>query len=137
MLSALTFPNKFKNEPKDFIEIYNEENLSLKYMSKKNLVFVKGRSTRIDVSPAYYRLIRQMKIHFMNSDQLTCYFQYTVINASTTKLLFNFFRELEKLMKSGKKIVIHWVVKNNDDDLLYIGNEFKNFFNLDFQVNHM
>ncbi|MEQ9051746.1 MAG: SiaC family regulatory phosphoprotein, partial [Marinoscillum sp.] len=63
-----------------------------------------------------------------------CYFHFSVINASTTKLLFNLFSMLTKETRKGNQITIYWVVEQDDEDLIDVGLDFKNALNLDFRI---
>jgi hypothetical protein len=44
-----------------------------------------------------------------------------VINATTTKLLFNLFKVLQKACHSGKSVAVYWVVDSGNEELMDIG----------------
>lgn len=111
-----------------------EEKLLIRYISESDIIAISGRSTGLEVLPAYTRLIDNTKRHFQSSDRINCYFRLSVINASTTKLLFNLFSLLQSESKKGNQVVIYWVVEEYDEDLVDIGLDFKNEFDLDFQI---
>ncbi|MEP5613456.1 MAG: SiaC family regulatory phosphoprotein [Cyclobacteriaceae bacterium] len=111
------------------------ERLILRYMQKKNMLLAMGRSVSLDVRPAYQQIFYQVKRHFMLSNQLTCYFYYTVINATTTKLLFSLFRLLNTASKQGNQVTIFWMIEDGDQELREIGTDFKEVFSLDFKIN--
>ncbi len=111
-----------------------EEKLSIRYIKEINSIAVKGRSTGLEVYQAYKNLIEQVEKHFLDSDQLNCYFFYSVINASTTKMLFNLFRRLVLQQSKGNKIIIHWVIEDNDQELMDVGLDLKSLYDLDFRI---
>tara|TARA_Y100001972_G_C7664995_1_gene336035 strand:+ start:4076 stop:4465 length:390 start_codon:yes stop_codon:yes gene_type:complete len=110
------------------------ENLSIRYIKKINIVAVRGRSTGLEIVPAYTNLIQQVESHFHKNNQLKCYFHFSVINASTTKLLFKLFRLLVNAQRNGHQIEVLWVIEEDDQELIDVGLDFKNLYNLDFQI---
>ena len=114
--------------------VSEESRLSIKYMKEWDTVIVRGRSTRLDVSYAYFNLIEKCKKHLQVSEELKCYFFSTIVNATKAKLLFNLFKVLEKGASSGKEITINWLVEENDEDLMSLGFDFKSLLNLQFLI---
>ena len=110
------------------------EKLILRYVADADMIAAKGRSTGLEVLPAYSQLIEKASKHFEHSNKLNCYFHLSVINASTTKLLFNLFSMLTKETRKGNQVTIYWVVEQDDEDLIDVGLDFKNALNLDFRI---
>ncbi len=111
-----------------------EEGLSIRYIKKINTVAISGRSTGLEVFPAYNNLINEVEYHFQESKQLKCYFNFSVINATTTKALFKLFRKLVKAQLNGNKVEIFWVIDEFDQELIDVGLDFKNLYNLNFHI---
>ncbi len=111
-----------------------KETLSIKYIKKINTVAVSGSSTDPEVVPAYNRLIQQVEDHFNESGILKCYFHFSDINSSTTKVLFKLFRQLVNAQKEGHQIKIFWIIEEDDHELIDIGLDFKNLYDLDFHI---
>ena len=111
-----------------------KEALSIRYIKKINTIAVTGYSTGLEVFPAYTNLIQQLDDHFLQYNTLKCYFHYAVINASTTKMLFKLFRKLAKEQEKGSQIVIYWVIEENDQELIDVGLDFKNLYDLNFHI---
>ncbi|MEQ9305185.1 MAG: SiaC family regulatory phosphoprotein [Marinoscillum sp.] len=110
------------------------QKLIIRFLTPASTLVVTGRSTGLEILPAYRNLIDKAEEHLQNNRQLNCYFNYQVINASTTKLLFNLFSTLNKYAKNGKNVVIYWLVQEDDEDLIDVGLDFKNAFELDFKI---
>ncbi len=111
-----------------------KERLIIRYMEDSNILIAMGRSVSLEVQSAYVRLFYQVKRHFLRSNNLTCYFHYTVINATSTKLLFTLFKLLDDARKRGNQIVVHWMIEEGDEELIDIGNDFRQQFDLDFRI---
>lgn len=111
-----------------------EQKLNIRYVKQFDSLMVTGSSTGLEVLPAYIRLLDQARNHFTFSDKLICYFRYSVINASTTKLLMNLFGFLSKAARIGNKVEVFWVVEEEDEDLIAVGSDLKNLYNLKFDI---
>ncbi len=114
--------------------ITTEERLTIRFIKEINALAVSGRSTGLEVLPAYIKLIEQVEQHFTHASSLKCYFHYTVINASTTKLLFNLFKRLTTAQEKGHQIEVYWLIDKDDEELIDIGLDFKNLYDLDFKI---
>lgn len=112
----------------------SKNRLTVKYMNSLNLLMVKGRSNVLEVKPVYFKLIQSVKQHFKVSDKLTCYFNYSMINATTIKLLFNLFNVLKKAHQSKKKITVYWIVDEGDEVVIDVGYDFWGFYDFRFVV---
>ncbi len=111
-----------------------EEGLSIRYNKKINTVAISGRSTGLEVFTAYHNLINEVECHFQEKNQLNCYFNFSVINTTTTKALFKLFRKLVKAQAGGNKVEIFWVIDECDKELIDVGLDFKNLYNLNFHI---
>ena len=125
-----TVANKIEHQS----TITTEERLTIRFIKEINALAVSGRSTGLEVLPAYTKLIEQVEQHFTHTSSLKCYFHYTVINASTTKLLFNLFKRLTTAQEKGHQIEIYWLINKDDEELIDIGLDFKNLYDLDFKI---
>lgn len=111
-----------------------EELLSIRYIKKINTVAISGRSTGLEVVPAYSNLINQIESHFLESSKLKCYFHFSVINASTTKALFKIFRQLVNAQAKGNLVDVFWVINEGDQELIDVGLDFKNLYDINFHI---
>ncbi|WP_258104997.1 SiaC family regulatory phosphoprotein [Marinoscillum sp. MHG1-6] len=111
-----------------------QEKLSIKYLEANNMIVAKGSSTALDLLNVYTDMIENAKLHLENHQDLRCYFYYSVINASTTKLLFNLMNVLQKHAHQGKNVTIYWVTDEGDEDLMDVGLDLKGVFDLDFRI---
>ena len=112
----------------------SKERLMIKYLKHPNIVMAKGRSTSLEVLPVYNQLIAQVKSHFESRWKLVFYLHFSVINATTTKLLFDLFKVLRQAHRDDKKVTVFWVVDEGNEDLYEIGRDFQAFTNFDFQI---
>jgi len=111
-----------------------KERLIIKYLKHPNIVMAKGRSTSLEVLPVYNQLIAKVEKHFKSRWKLVCYLHFSVINATTTKLLFNLFKVLHRAHRDNKKVTVFWVVDEGNEDLYEIGRDFQEFTDFDFQI---
>lgn len=121
--------------PNNLVGLFKmKERLTVRYLESDRMLVVMGRSVTLEVLPVYTQLNYQVRKHFLQYDKLSCFFHYSVINASTTKLLFNLFSLLNSYSQGGKHIVIHWVIDDGDEELFEVGSDFKEVFDLDFRI---
>jgi hypothetical protein len=59
--------------------------------------------------------------------------QLEYCNSSSTKALADVMEVLEELFLSGKKVEIHWLYAEDDDDMLEVGREFEEIIKVPFQ----
>tara|TARA_Y100001972_G_scaffold74473_1_gene90556 strand:- start:5120 stop:5509 length:390 start_codon:yes stop_codon:yes gene_type:complete len=111
-----------------------KEILSIGYIKKINTVTVSGTTTDLELFPDYNRLIQQVEDHFSESGLLKCYFHFAAINTAITKVLFKLFRHLVNAQKEGYQIKIFWIIEEGDHELIDVGLDFKNLYDLDFQI---
>lgn len=114
--------------------IQTKQKLNLYYKPNLNLIIAKGESTALEVMPAYRKLTKQVISHFESSDRLTCYFHYSVINATTVKLLFNLFEIMQKAHVNGKKISVNWMVDENNPEMERAGMQLTKFIEFNFRI---
>jgi hypothetical protein len=106
----------------------DKQRLSIRYALDLNIIMIRGCSSSLDVLPAYRNLIYQSKVHLLISNKLIIYLHYEVINATTTKLIFDLFKMLKKAITTEKEISVHWIVDDGNYDLIDIGNELQHFY---------
>ncbi len=131
---AQEFPATVGSGPLSDIVTPREERLKIKFQRTHNVLIIKGKSTTLEVMPTYITLIEKVKRHFLKSQRLVCYLQFEVINATTTKLLFNLFSVFRKADRAGKDVVVYWMVDEENDDLMDIGLDFQEFYSKFFII---
>lgn len=111
---------------------HSKNRLTVKYIKNLNLVMVKCRSNVLEVKPVYFKLIESVKSHLKFSNRLTCYFDYSIVNATTIKLLFNLFNVLKYAHQMKKKVTVYWIVDQGDEDVIDAGYDFWGFYDFRF-----
>ena len=112
----------------------NEETLLLQFTPENNMLKAEGESSGDNIFSTYSILANKVTNHLKTSDSIDCYFNYTSINGSSVKLLFNLFRKLETATSSGKNVTVHWVIENEDDHIYEVGQDLKDLTDLDFRI---
>ncbi len=115
-------------------ECGKEGKLSLEYRKHSDAIVIKVKPVDDHALPFYRKLMRVTDSHLRKSQSLTCYFQCSVVNCATVKLLFNYFKALDRAALAGKEINVVWSICSLDDDLFKIGMEFNAMFNLDLRI---
>ena len=115
-------------------KVPKKKRLTIRYLRENNIFMAKGRSTGLELLPVYNRIILKLKAHLNHSEKLSCYFDYSVINATTTKLLCNLFSNLEKAASGGKTISVYWMIEEEDEDLIYAGELFQEIYDINFKI---
>jgi hypothetical protein len=66
-------------------------------------------------------------------DETILSLQLEYCNSSSTKALADVMEVLEDLYKTGKKVEIHWLFVEDDDDMLEVGKEFEEIIRVPFR----
>ncbi len=104
---------------------FNPETLVLK---------VFGPSFPEDVEDFYSLLFKFADDFEISSTQnLTCEFDFSVINSPSNKIIYDFLTRLEKTKKVGKKVDVRWIYDEYDIDMLDIGNDFNETLSIPFE----
>ena len=103
---------------------------------EKGYIRFEGESYLEDIL-SFFREINDWLEKYLSSDftRLTfdCAMEY--FNSSTAKLLFNMLGAMDTSAAAGKKLIVNWIVDEDDDMLIECGEDFKDeMANLEFNL---
>ena len=103
---------------------------------EKRYIRFEGESYLEDIL-GFFQDINDWLEKYLSSDftMLTfdCAMEY--FNSSTAKLLFNMLRTMDACAAAGKKVIVNWIVAENDDMLIECGEDFREEMeNLEFNL---
>lgn len=60
--------------------------------------------------------------------------QLDYFNTSSSKCLFDIFKKLENIHKSGKSVTIEWCYEEDDEDMKEAGEDYQSIFTMKFSI---
>lgn len=93
---------------------------------------ISGSSYPENSNEFYKPIYNWLEEYFKNYNELTVNFYINYFNTSTSKCFLILIEMLEEYQKQGKKILVNWHYKKDDEDILESGEEL--FMGMD--VNH-
>lgn len=91
------------------------------------LLKIDGRSIPENVIDFYHPILRWIDEYSKEpceTTEITLKFEY--FNTSSSKRIFDIMKKLEKMATdSGKRVVINWYYEEDDEDILFAGNDYK------------
>ncbi len=97
-----------------------------------------GRSSPENSQAFYAPLMRVLRSNKINTTQVHMDFAFEYFNTSSSKCLFDIFRQLKRLQMSGTSISVNWYYEAHDDDMLEAGEDYDDIVELDFNfVEHV
>lgn len=97
------------------------------------LVKISGSSFNENAIDIYYQILDWVhKIEEGLESPLKFEFDYIYINSATKKMVFVILNHLDKLHKAGKDINVTWYYEEYDDDMLELGEDFKELISMPF-----
>ncbi len=112
----------------------DEKLFSIKFVENHNLLIIKGWSITPELSICYQATRERIVRHLLLNEGLTIYFSYELIHSVTTRFLYEIVRTLNQFHVLGKRIKIHWVINQHDDQLIELGTELRALSNFSFNV---
>lgn len=102
-------------------------------MNRSGQLIIRGRSIP-ENAVAFYQPINQWIIEYgqrpSESTLLEVNLEY--LNTSSTKCFMDVLKNLERIKKQGNKVSVVWHYKEDDVDMLEIGQDYGNMLNLEF-----
>jgi len=97
-----------------------------------------GRSSPENSQAFYAPLMRILRSKKINSTQVQMDFAFEYFNTSSSKCLFDIFRQLKKMQVDGRQIHVNWFFEAHDQDMLEAGEDYDDIVKLDFNfVEHV
>jgi hypothetical protein len=97
-----------------------------------------GRSSPENSQAFYSPLMRVLKSPKINLSDVQMDFCFEYFNTSSSKCLFDIFRQLKKLKVSGSNVNVTWFYEPYDNDMLEAGEDYDDIVELGFNfVEHI
>lgn len=85
-----------------------------------------GRSIPENAQRFYLPLLEWLDDYLLTpADQTHFVLSLSYFNSSSAEFLLDIFKKLEDLYRSGKAVHIHWHYDSQDEDMLMVGEDFK------------
>lgn len=105
----------------------------VKYSRSENVFMIKGNSMGMDIDHFYYSLIERAKGHVKVGLPLDVIFFYNILNPTTAKVLFDFFKFVRDKKRAGAIIDVTWCAEGNNEDMIQTGKDFAEIYDLNFK----
>jgi len=100
--------------------------------SDEGRIELRGKSTPENAINFYYPLIEKIKKLFASKRHIEVDVALFYFNTSSSKCLFDMFRELKKMEQRGAKVQINWYFEEDDEDMLETGEDYEDILGLTF-----
>lgn len=99
----------------------------------KGEIELRGRSSPENSQKFYAPLIRALQSDRMNASQVKVDVCLEYFNTSSSKCLYDVFRQLKRMKKCGTDINVNWYYEPYDEDMLEAGEDYDDIVQLDFR----
>ena len=106
----------------------------VKIDSESSCIVFKGKSSPANSMQFYHPLIEKIQSSFAKATKtINVDLSFRYFNTSSSKCLFDLFKALKQLQKSGKDLDINWYYEEDDDDMMETGEDFADLLGLEFK----
>jgi len=108
---------------------------SVEFDQEKGELTVRGRSIPENSIDFYKPLIDWIDQYALQpANQTVVHMRLEYFNTSSSKCIFDVFKKLESIKKSGKDISVKWHYEEDDEDMLEAGEDYDAIIDLDFTM---
>ena len=112
-----------------------DRSLSVSLTPETGKFIFSGRSLPEDGKAFFAPILDWLKKYSLKPSPLTqCVFRMEYFNSSSRKCFVDVFNILEGINENGHSITIIWQYEAGDDELKEIGEEYKDLYDLDFEL---
>ncbi len=121
----------------------NNEVLTIKKQKKtpfieldpaQGVLTIEGRSIPENPESFYNIVYSSLAEYYKSPQKLTTFnFQFEYINSGSSKFILRFFHLIKKQYDAGNDCVVKWYYEEDDENILDLGQHYKNTFKLPFQ----
>ena len=90
-----------------------------------------GRSSP-ENSLGFYEPIRTTLSRDMQTDSLDIRIKMEYFNTSSSKCLYDIFKEIKYLSDQGKQVIVRWYYDEDDEDMMEAGEDYSDLLDLPF-----
>ena len=99
---------------------------AVKFDKNQGLIEITGRSNPENSSEFYYPLLDWIEEYAQDpGDKTIVNIQFEYFNTRSSKCLLDFFRKLETIYSSKHEVEINWHYKEDDEDMMEAGEDYK------------
>lgn len=96
---------------------------------------ISGRSLPEDVVNFYQPVIDWLDEYMRLPNKKTEFvFKYIYFNTATSKLIQDILIRLEQVYETGNEVVVIWYYEQDDEDMMDLGEEFKEYVDIPFEL---
>lgn len=96
---------------------------------------ISGRSLPEDVVTFYQPVIDWLdEYKNLPNEKTEFVFKYIYFNTATSKLVQDILFKLEQIYESGNEVVVIWYYEQDDEDMQDLGEEFREYVELPFEL---
>jgi hypothetical protein len=96
---------------------------------------ISGRSLPEDVVNFYQPVIDWLDEYVRLPNEKTEFvFKYIYFNTATSKLIQDILIRLEQIYETGNEVVVVWYYEQDDEDMMDLGEEFKEYVDIPFEL---
>ncbi|MBN2213277.1 MAG: DUF1987 domain-containing protein [Bacteroidales bacterium] len=96
---------------------------------------ISGRSLPEDVVSFYQPVIDWLDEYSRLPNEKTEFvFKYIYFNTATSKLIQDILIRLEQIYETGNDVVVIWYYEQDDEDMMDLGEEFKEYVDIPFEL---
>lgn len=99
---------------------------------KTGFIKLTGRSSPENSQAFYAPIMRVLRSPKVNLSDIQMEFCFEYFNTSSSKCLFDIFRQLKTMKASGKSVNVNWYYEPYDNDMLEAGEDYDDIVKLDF-----
>lgn len=111
-----------------------ERYLSVALVAETGKLVFEGRSLPEDGKLFFAPIITWLEKYALKPAERTlCIFKMEYFNSSSRKSIVDVFGILDSIREKGHAVSILWMYEKGDDELLEMGEEYKNLFELEFE----
>ena len=106
----------------------------IKYDFAKNTIYIKGKSTGLDLADLYDGVLETIKNHFRYSSKLNLYIYVYEFNGLSLKYFLDIFKSLKNNDSLGNESKITWFFDFENNDVMSTAFNFTELFDLNLNV---
>lgn len=104
----------------------------VEYIPQDSFLKITGRSSPASSFDFYQPIINTIKRHHPTKNEFIAEFRMEYFNTSSSKCIYDIFKELANYKKQGIDIQVHWYYEDTDEDMLETGEDFEYASGLQF-----
>lgn len=101
----------------------------------KDVFELSGRSLPEDVNEFYQPVFEWLNNYFLApNDKTVIYFNFQYFNTASSKIIVDILNFLDEKFDAGFNVEVKWFAVEEDEDIIDMGEEFKENINLPFEL---